>query len=127
MYTLCTHHSHHYNSELVQPGQGVTTNTYCTLVWCPHTHTHIQIDNHYQIEVHTKDNCTHYQTIMQAQQQNGLVTGSTVSYYSPHALAAWLHTLYTCHGTTLYMCTSCSRPLIGVYMLINLSILTGII
>ena len=38
----------------------------------------------------------------------------------------WLHgyTLYThaMDGTTLYMCTSCSRPLIGVYMLINLSI-----
>ena len=35
---------------------------------------------------------------MQAEQQNGLVTRSTVRYYSPHALAAWLHTLYTCHG-----------------------------
>ena len=39
----------------------------------------------------------------------------------------WLHgyTLYThaMDGTTLYMCTSRSRPLIGVYMLINLNIL----
>ena len=91
MYTLCTHHNHHYNSELIQPGQGVTANTYCTLMWCPHTHAHIQIDDHYQIEVHTV-------CYMQAEQQNGLVTGSTVRYYSPHALAAWLHTLYTCHG-----------------------------
>ena len=62
---------------------------------------------------------------MQAEQQNGLVTGSTVRKYLPHALAAWLHTLYTCHEWNnlvhVYF-ISCSRPLIGVHMLINLSV-----
>ena len=97
MYTLCTHHNHHYNSELIQPGQGVTANTYCTLMWCPHTHAHIQMTTI------TRSRCTLSTLlfyIMPAEQQTGLVTGSTVRYYSPHALAAWLHgyTLYICHG-----------------------------
>ena len=129
MYTLCTYHNHHYNSELIQPGQGVTANTYCTLMWCPHTHAHIQIDNHYQIEVHMSIN-THnmYYAINYA--SRAAEWSTTVRCYSPNALAAWLHTLYTCHGW---------NNLVHVYlmftptnwcahdMLVNLSIIfTGI-
>ena len=88
MYTLCTHH---YNSELIQPGQGVTANT--------HTAHSCGAPIHmltYKLKTITRSRCT-LLCYMQAEQQNGLVTGSTVRYYSPHALVAWLHTLYTCH------------------------------
>ena len=50
-----------------------------------------------------------------------MLTYKLTTIYQIDVIALAAHAMYEItSGITLYMCTSCSRPLIGVYMLINL-------
>ena len=122
MYTLCTHHNHHYNSELIQPGQGVTANTYCTLMWCPHTHAHIQIDDHYQIKVNT-ENITMLYASRAAEWSSDLIYCEILFTSCIGCMAThYTHPVWKVRGTTRAMIDSAEphprAPLRAEYLLL---------